>query len=156
FAIGQPGVGNSDGSNTGSYDEIRISSGLVRSADWIATEYNNQGSGSPFYRVYTEASASSVLSSTATGNWSAPTTWTNSQVPTPCNAVNVVFGTTVTFDTSGMSSTSTISGTLKFSRVANSTWTVVRGTVTVPSGGTIDMGTSGSPIPNGVNAKLIL
>jgi hypothetical protein len=34
----------------GTMDEIRIS-GVVRSADWIATEYNNQFSPATFYTV---------------------------------------------------------------------------------------------------------
>jgi hypothetical protein len=35
-------------------DEARISTGVVRSADWIATEYNNQNSPSTFYSVGSE------------------------------------------------------------------------------------------------------
>ena len=34
----------------GSLDEVRISN-TVRSADWIATEYNNQSSPSAFYTI---------------------------------------------------------------------------------------------------------
>jgi hypothetical protein len=39
----------------GSLDEVRISK-IARSADWIATEYNNQNSPSTFYSVGTETS----------------------------------------------------------------------------------------------------
>ena len=38
----------------GSADEIRISN-VIRSADWIATEYNNQGSPSTFYALGSES-----------------------------------------------------------------------------------------------------
>ena len=69
---------------------------IARSADWIAAEYNNQNAPGGFYSVSGEASAASVIASTATGVWSAPSTWAGSQVPTQCNPVHVVSGTTVT------------------------------------------------------------
>lgn len=96
-----------------------------------------------------------MIASTATGNWSAPTTWSPSQVPTQCNPVNVVTATTVTLDTSAMASTTTIIGQLSFSRTASGTFTIVGGSVSVNTGGTLDMGTAGSPI-NASSATLIL
>jgi hypothetical protein len=42
----------------GSLDEVRLSSS-VRSADWIATEYNNQSSPSTFYTIGSETTAPS-------------------------------------------------------------------------------------------------
>lgn len=55
-------IGNNDllGRNwTGMYDEMRVSSGgassgAARSADWVATDYNNQSSPSTFYAVGAE------------------------------------------------------------------------------------------------------
>ncbi|MGA2434601.1 MAG: DUF2341 domain-containing protein [Bryobacteraceae bacterium] len=69
----------------GTIDEVRVSS-IARSADWIATEYNNQHSPSTFYTVYGEnlpvtppsvtlyASGSVQLSATL-GNCSANVAW---------------------------------------------------------------------------------
>jgi hypothetical protein len=39
------------GQQFGGTDELRISTGIARSASWIATEFNNQGSPSTFYSV---------------------------------------------------------------------------------------------------------
>jgi YD repeat-containing protein len=47
------------GSLNGSEDELRISN-TARSPDWIATEFNNQGSPSTFYAVYPENTKSIV------------------------------------------------------------------------------------------------
>lgn len=41
----------------GSIDEVRLSSGVILSASWITTEYNNQNSPSTFYTVGTEENA---------------------------------------------------------------------------------------------------
>jgi len=43
----------------GQIDEVRMSS-VQRSADWIATEYNNQSSSATFYTIYPENGAISV------------------------------------------------------------------------------------------------
>jgi RHS repeat-associated protein len=51
------------GSLNGSADEFRISN-VVRSTDWIATEYNNQGSPTAFYTVSTENVAINPVSAT--------------------------------------------------------------------------------------------
>src|SRR5207253_1760619 len=41
----------------GNTDELRISTGFSRSADWIKTEYNNQSSPSTFYSISSEFAA---------------------------------------------------------------------------------------------------
>ena len=96
------------------------------------------------------------MNSQATGNWSSTSTWDGGFVPAACNAVNIVVGTTVTVDTSAMASTTTITGNLVFSRTVNSTMTIVGGNVNVNAGGTLDLGTSGSPIPSSLTSTLIL
>ena len=48
--------GNASQYFTGNLDEVRLSS-TVRSADWIATEYNNQNSPSTFYAVSSASGA---------------------------------------------------------------------------------------------------
>ena len=47
----------------GSADEFRIST-TIRSADWIATEYNNQSSPSTFYAIYPENSGTIAVPQT--------------------------------------------------------------------------------------------
>jgi YD repeat-containing protein len=46
---------------SGSIDEFRVST-VARSADWVATEYNNQGSPSTFYSVGVATASPSLLS----------------------------------------------------------------------------------------------
>jgi hypothetical protein len=48
----------------GLIDEVRVSTGIARSADWIATEYNNQSLPSAFYALYPE-NAIAVIPNTA-------------------------------------------------------------------------------------------
>src|SRR6185295_14370762 len=118
-------VGDYDSFNhihtSGAYDEIEISD-TNRSADWIATEYNNQSAPNAFYSLSREASAAATIESRINGNWSVPATWVSSQVPTQCNPVTIITTTTVTLDTTtAMASTTTINGILSASRVNNST-----------------------------------
>jgi len=51
------------GAFNGSEDEFRISN-IVRSPDWIATEYNNQSSPSSFYQLYSENQQGIIPSAT--------------------------------------------------------------------------------------------
>jgi RHS repeat-associated protein len=46
-------LGNYQGGSQqfGAVDEVRVSTGIARSADWITAEYNNQSSQGTFYRV---------------------------------------------------------------------------------------------------------
>jgi hypothetical protein len=50
----------SDGQQFGGTDEIRISTGIARSPDWITTEFNNQSSPSTFYALSSEGAAVSL------------------------------------------------------------------------------------------------
>ena len=98
-----------------------------------------------------------MVNSQATGNWSSGATWDSEFVPTACNAVNIVVGTTVTLDIpTATASSTTINGTLKYSRSGDNEFTLVGGSISVNAGGTLDMGTSASPIPSGTTAYLIL
>jgi hypothetical protein len=49
----------------GILDEVRISSGTVRSADWIETSYNNQSVPGSFYTVGVEEEVSPILEQSA-------------------------------------------------------------------------------------------
>ncbi len=57
------GGGNSD--TSGIMDEIRISSGIARSADWIKTEYNNQSSPTTFTSIGSETTSGTAAASNA-------------------------------------------------------------------------------------------
>ncbi len=48
------GLGYSGERFNGLIDEVRVSTGIARSADWIATEYSNQNSPSTFYALHAE------------------------------------------------------------------------------------------------------
>jgi RHS repeat-associated protein len=56
LTLGGNPVENTDWFN-GIFDEVRISKGTIRTADWIATEYNNQSSPSTFYNIGSNATA---------------------------------------------------------------------------------------------------
>src|SRR5205823_4417078 len=78
-------------------------------------------------------------------------------VPTSCNPVLIAGGTTVTIDTTtATASTTSVSGTLQFSTVSNSSFTMVQGSMTVLTGGTLNIGTAANPIPVGSTATLVL
>jgi|CXWL01.1.fsa_nt_gi predicted metal-binding protein len=102
--------------------------------------------------------AASIRSNnTGGGLWSLTGTWASGTVPTSIDTVTIRSGDTVTIDiTTATASTTTIAGTLSFSRISNSSFTMVRGSMTVTAGGTLDMGTEASPIPASVYAHLIL
>src|SRR3989338_5281148 len=61
FMIGAQGAGLRDWN--GGIDEARVSN-IIRSADWITTEYNNQSSPSTFYAVGAETEATNPTVST--------------------------------------------------------------------------------------------
>ena len=108
------------------------------------------------YIIWQMGNFCQTVNSQANGLWSSPGTWDGGFVPAACNPVNIVVGTTVTVDTGGsIASTTTIIGQLSFSRVANSSLTIVGGNVNVNPGGTLDMGTQSSPI-NASSATLVL
>ena len=89
-----------------------------------------------------------TITSVENGAWSEPDTWDVGVIPSSCNAVVIAAGTTVTADSGQMTaSTTTINGTLQFSTVNSSTFTLVQGSMTVAAGGTLTLGTAASPIP---------
>ena len=68
--------------------------------------------------IWQTGNACQTVNSQATGSWSSSSTWDSGFIPTACNAVNVVVGTTVTLDIpTATASTTTITGQLSFSRV---------------------------------------
>lgn len=54
-------IGGGSGNLNGFLDELHVSNGIVRSADWIVTEYNNQNSPSSFYSISAENSIVSPM-----------------------------------------------------------------------------------------------
>jgi len=98
----------------------------------------------------------STITSITNGNWSSPGTWDVGLVPTSCNPVYIVSGTTVTLNTIAQASTITVTGTLQYARSGDNELTQVGGNLYVNLGGTLDMGTSSSTIPSGTTAYLTL
>ncbi|MEI7528714.1 MAG: right-handed parallel beta-helix repeat-containing protein [Elusimicrobiota bacterium] len=98
-----------------------------------------------------------AIVSVQSGGWSIPEIWDPQTTPSACTTVTVAPGHTVTIDTmTAVSSTATINGILKASRVVNSSWTLVGGNINVNSGGTLDYGNEDDTIPTGVNSHLVL
>ena len=99
--IGKHGNGSGAYDFNGIIDEVRISN-VTRSADWIATEYNNQSSPSTFYSVAAEIDSASspsnggsaVSSYTVT---SSPGSLTGTGSSSPITVTGLTNGTAYTF-----------------------------------------------------------
>jgi hypothetical protein len=59
------------GQQFGIVDEIRVSTGIARSADWIATEYANQSAAASFYGMGSEQSGQLAVSTSLPGGFLA-------------------------------------------------------------------------------------
>ncbi|MFC1679175.1 FG-GAP-like repeat-containing protein, partial [Elusimicrobiota bacterium] len=94
--------------------------------------------------------------SSGPGNWSVGGTWVGGVVPTKCSPVTIAQGHTVIVDgTTAVASTTTVFGTLYFSRSGDSTLMLRGGDIVVKPGGHLDMGTYGDEIVT-PDAELIL
>src|SRR5262249_33718515 len=98
------------------------------------------------------------ITSQGSGNWTNTTTWNPGIVPTSCSYVTIRTGDTVTVDDTDIrASTTTVTGTLKFLDTGGSSMLmIVTGSMTVTSGGSLVLGTSNNPIPDGSTATLVL
>lgn len=138
--------------SNGNLDEVRLSLS-VRSADWIATEYNNQSAPGTFFSVGSDMPLG--IYSTKTGNWSDPTIWSNGVVPVSTNPVTISSGTTVTLDVTPVASTMSIAtaGTLQL----NGFNLVLGSTVTLTNSGTLVLvGTETvTPAPNNLTGSTV-
>ena len=97
-----------------------------------------------------------TIRSVASGNWSAPSTWNPARVPGADDKVLVGSGTNVTYDAISDASLDCVSveGALRFRNNANTRIKV--GNLMVKDNGTLEVGTSASPIPAGVTAEIII
>jgi hypothetical protein len=134
----------------GSFDEVRISN-IARSADWIATEYNNQSSPSTFYSVGSQQAsgepppvATPMFSPTAETYGSAQTVTISTT--TSGAAINYTTDGSTPSETAGtlysgpitLSSTSTIKAIayatgMTDSTVASATYTITTPAVAMPT-----------------------
>lgn len=90
-AIGGEPAGSPETANRfqGRIDEVRVAN-VALSADWIATEYNNQNSPSTFYSISTEPKV--WLGGTST-NYNTASNWLNSSAPASGDDVIINNGT---------------------------------------------------------------
>ena len=97
--------------------------------------------------------AAPTIRSVASGNWSTPSTWNPARVPGANDKVLVGSGTNVTYDAVSDASLDCVSveGALRFRNNANTRIKV--GNLMVKDSGTLEVGTSASPIPACVIAK---
>ena len=91
--------------------------------------------------------------SKGSGEWGAATTWSCGCVPTGAHSVKILAGHTVTVSGNGTAAKVTVEGVLKASRAAGSTLTIA-GNLIVRANGVLDYGTSNSPIPAAVTARI--
>lgn len=138
----------------GPIDEVRVSTS-VRSADWIATEYNNQNSPSTFYSVSGEQTipASNQTASACSGNTFTVTpsgmpagtlyTWTAPAI----NPGGAITGSSA--ESTGQTSISqTLTNTT--ANTATATYTVTPTFGSCPSGSTFPLIITVNPLPNPV------
>src|SRR5207302_5388297 len=143
---------------------IALSTLTVAGLSGGSTYYYRVGAGnwSGAYNYVTVGSSgtapcSGAYISVTTGNWSSPSTWNLGFAPVACSTVTIAAGTTVTIDiNNATASSTTINGTLSFARSGDNEFTMVAGSMSVNAGGTLDMGTNASPIPQGTTAYLTL
>ena len=146
--------------HTYNYNIIGSSTGL----SWTNQQYTgtlvgaaNTEDDATQQHILWEPVGCSTITSITNGNWSSSNTWDSGFVPTACNPVYVISGTTVALDiNNAIASTITITGQLSFKRSGDNELMQTGGNLYVNVGGTLDMGTSGSPILQGTTAYLIL
>ena len=88
--VDEPTIGNTSTLNRGfdgQMQEARVSN-VARSADWLATEFNNQDDPSSFYSVGPEEARFYWLGSTSS-DWGNPTNWGGCQIPDVGESVRV-------------------------------------------------------------------
>lgn len=109
-AIGGEGTGGEAVRFEGYIDEVRMSS-VIRNADWIETEYNNQDSPGTFYSVGSEIALSGFIISEATDTVALTV------------ALNNTSGSATTVDYAAVSGTAT----------SGSDYVLASGTLTIPA-----------------------
>jgi hypothetical protein len=100
--------------------------------------------------------AAPTIRSVASGNWSSPSTWNPARVPGANDKVLVGSGNNVTYDAQSDASLDCVSieGALRFRN--NASTRIKVGNLMVKDTGTLEVGTSASPIPAGVTAEIII
>jgi PKD repeat protein len=101
--------------------------------------------------------ANPTIVSVQSGNWSAPSTWSLGRVPGAGDVVDIMPGTTVTYDTVSTANVTTVDveqgGTLQFRTDINTQLTVTNLLVSV--GGTLTVGTASQPVAANVTASIV-
>ncbi len=90
----------------GSIDELRLAN-VVRSIDWICTEYNNQNAPSTFYSIGSLESlvpaGTIIWRGTSDKKWSKASNWSTNEVPSETDSVYVPYGTPNVLELDGSS-----------------------------------------------------
>ncbi len=102
--------------------------------------------------------AGATVVSVASGNWSAPSTWSGGEVPGAGDVVAIAGGTSVTYDLASPVALSAVvvraGGTLAFATGQTTAMTVVN--LEVLPAGTLSVGTESAPIAPGVTATITI
>ncbi len=99
------------------------------------------------------AATAPEITSKSSGDWGAAATWSCGCVPSSTHAVKILAGHTVTVSGTRTAAKATVEGVLKASRTAVSSLTL-SGNLIVRGTGVLDYGTSTSPIPASVTARI--
>ena len=127
-------------------DETEYSGGVTVTDTEIRTETE----------IIPRFAANPTVTAVRSGNWSDASTWSGGHVPTAGDRVVIGESTVVQYNTVSNARIEAIevSGTLNFSTTLNTRLTV--GTLTVMPTGTLQIGTSASPVAVGITAELVI
>ena len=118
---------------------------------WKVDAVNSGGPSAQTTATNLSTSATSTITSVATGNWSSGTTWSSGAVPALTDDVIISNGNTVTIDaTANNAKTLTVNGSLIYNAATASILTV-NGNVTVASGGSFTSPASGTIVTHALN-----
>ncbi len=124
---------------------------------YVAPDGNGDGGTHVEYMNIPNFGLHSTVGNTKSGNWSDPSIWSTGKLPGTGDIVNIVSGTTVTYDVNSAAVLNTVEilggGTLTFSPNVTTSMTLLN--LLVLDKATLNIGTVNNPIASNVTASVI-
>lgn len=110
--------------------------------------------GSDHIPDFSQDGTKTKVTTVSSGNWSDPAVWSSGAVPTGSQIAVIAGGHTITYDsTTGVAYTISVHGSLKFRTDITTKLTVTN--LEVMSDGYLEIGTTGTPIAENVQAEIV-